>query len=447
MARLGTTDPGEGTPPQTSDDTRSIPGNADQEVAKQHGVSKRTTAAVSRTLESLKYRGFRYMWLGSLLGMGGFGMQSIARTVLVDDLTGSAFITSLVAMGFAPTMLVMSLFGGVAGDRMDRRLVIQVSQGAAAALALVVAILIFTGAVHWVHLLIASMLQGVTFAFQMPARQALVPHLVGKKNVTNALALNSAGMGIMTIVGPAIAMILYGKLGPEAVYFTVAGMSVFAVLFTSLVPSFKPESNGKKTNVFTDIAEGIKYTYKNRLVFMLIISSVISALFAMPFRMQLPVFARRLYDIDASEIGWMMAAMGVGGLLAAGIAANLRPGNRRGIILVVIGIGGSGVGMILLAFSHFYLVGLAVMVAVGLVGSIRMTLGQSLSIEATDDAFRARVMSLNMMSFGLMPLGALPMGYSVDKLGAETTLVILGVTLLIATTLLMVTSSTLRNHS
>jgi MFS family permease len=139
--------------------------------------------------------------------------------------------------------------------------------------------------------------------------------------------------------------------------------------------------------------------------------------------------------------------MGVGGLLAAGIAANLRPGNRRGIILVVIGIGGSGVGMILLAFSHFYLVGLAVMVAVGLVGSIRMTLGQSLSIEATDDAFRARVMSLNMMSFGLMPLGALPMGYSVDKLGAETTLVILGVTLLIATTLLMVTSSTLRNHS
>jgi predicted MFS family arabinose efflux permease len=163
--------------------------------------------------------------------------------------------------------------------------------------------------------------------------------------------------------------------------------------------------------------------------------------------MQIPVFTRRLYDIDASEIGWLMTAMGVGGLLAAGIAANLRAGNHRGTILVVGGIGGSGVGMLLLAFSQIYLVGMAIMVGVGLVGSIRMTLGQALSIEATDDEFRARVMSLNMMTFGLMPLGALPMGYSIDKLGAETTLIIVGVTLLIATVLLMVGSSTLRNHS
>jgi len=447
MARLGTTDPGDETQSRADDSVRPASTAPDQELASEQGGSNRLVAAVNRTLESLKYRGFRYLWLGSLLGMGGFGMQSIARTLLVDDLTGSAFITSLVAMGFAPTMLIMSLFGGVAGDRMERRLVIQVSQGAAAVLALVVAILIFTGAVHWIHLLIASMLQGVTFAFQMPARQALVPHLVGKKNVTNALALNSAGMGIMTIVGPAIAGILYGALGPEAVYFAVAGMSVFAVLFTSLIPTFRPAKNGKKNNVFSDIAEGIKYTWKNRLLLMLIISGLTSALLAMPFRMQIPIFARRLYDIDALEIGWLMAAMGVGALLAAGITANLRPGNHRGAILLVVGIGGSGVGMLLLAVSQIYLVGLAIMVGVGLVGSMRMTLGQSLSIEATDDAFRARVMSLNMMSFGFMPLGALPMGYSVDKIGAEPTLVIVGVMLLIATVLLMVTSSTLRKHS
>ena len=447
MARLGTTDPGDETQSRADDTARPASTAPDQELASEQGGSNRLVAAVNRTLESLKYRGFRYLWLGSLLGMGGFGMQSIARTLLVDDLTGSAFITSLVAMGFAPTMLIMSLFGGVAGDRMERRLVIQVSQGAAAVLALVVAILIFTGAVHWIHLLIASMLQGVTFAFQMPARQALVPHLVGKKNVTNALSLNSAGMGIMTIVGPAIAGILYGALGPEAVYFAVAGMSVFAVLFTSLIPTFRPAKNGKNSNVFSDIAEGIKYTWKNRLLLMLIISGLTSALLAMPFRMQIPIFARRLYDIDASEIGWLMAAMGVGALLAAGITANLRPGNHRGAILLVVGIGGSGVGMLLLAVSQIYLVGLAIMVGVGLVGSMRMTLGQSLSIEATDDAFRARVMSLNMMSFGFMPLGALPMGYSVDKIGAEPTLVIVGVMLLIATVLLMVTSSTLRKHS
>lgn len=411
------------------------------------GIRSRAGAAMSHTVESLKHPGYRYMWAGSMLGMGGFQMQTIARTVFVDDLTGSAFITGLVAMGFAPTMLIMSLFGGVAGDRLERRLVIQISQAGAAVLALVIAVLIAVDAIHWVHLLFASMLQGITFAFQMPARQAILPALVGKENITNAVALNAGGMGIMTIIAPGIAGVLYGAVGPEAVYFAVAGMSVLAIVFTSRLPRFLPDVNRVKKNVFSDISEGMKYTYRNRLVFILLISGLTSALLAMPFRMQIPVFTRRLYDIDAAEIGWLMAAMGVGGLLATVITANLREGHRRGPVLVIVGIGGSGVAMLLLAISGTYVLGLAVMVGIGFAGAIRMTLGQSLTIEATDDAFRARVMSLNMMTFGLMPIGALPMGYAIDKLGAQTTLVIVGITLIAATALLMLGSSTLRRHS
>ncbi|MCZ6618845.1 MAG: MFS transporter [Gammaproteobacteria bacterium] len=410
-------------------------------------MRRRTAVVVSHTLESLKHPGYRYMWAGSMLGMGGFTMQTIARTLLVDDLTGRAFITGLVAMGFAPTMLIMSLFGGVAGDRLERRLVIQISQGASAVLALAVAVLIATDTVHWVHLFVASMLQGVTFAFQMPARQAILPRLVGKENITNAVALNSAGMGIMTIVAPGIAGVLYGTVGPESVYFVVAGMSVLAVVFTSRLPRFLPDLNGVKKNVLADISEGVKYTWRNRLVFMLLISGLTSALLAMPFRMQIPVFTRRLYDIDASEIGWLMAAMGIGALLATVITANLREGHQRGPILIVVGIGGTGVAMLVLAISQTYLVGLAVMIAIGFAGAIRMTLGQSLTIEATADEFRARVMSLNMMTFGLMPLGALPMGFAIDRWGAETTLAIVGAALIVATALLMLGSSTLRRHS
>jgi predicted MFS family arabinose efflux permease len=208
-----------------------------------------------------------------------------------------------------------------------------------------------------------------------------------------------------------------------------------------------PDLNRVKKNVFSDIKEGMQYTCRNRLVFILLISGLTSALLAMPFRMQIPVFTRRLYDIDAAEIGWLMAAMGVGGLLATVLTANLRAGHRRGPIIVVLGIGGSGVAMLLLAVSGSYIVGLAVMVGIGFAGAVRMTLGESLIIEATDDAFRARVMSLNMMSYGLMPLGALPMGYAVDTLGAQTTLVIVGLILLLATVVLMLGSSTLRRHS
>jgi MFS family permease len=387
------------------------------------------------------------MWGASMLGMGGFTMQTIARTVFVDDLTGSAFITGLVAMGFAPSMLIMSLFGGVAGDRLERRMVIQISQGAAALLALVIAVLIATDTIHWVHLFFASLLQGVTFAFQMPARQAILPKLVGKENITNAVALNSAGMGVMAIVAPGIAGVLYGFGGPESVYFVVAGLSVLAVLFTSRLPKFLPDLDGVKKNVFQDISEGLKYTWNNRLVFVLLISGLTSALLSMPFRMQIPVFTRRLYDIDAAEIGWLMAAMGVGGLIAAVITANLRKGHHRGPILLIVGIGASGVSMLLLAISQNYVIGLAVMIIIGFAGAIRMTLGQSLTIEATDDAFRARVMSLNMMTFGLMPLGALPMGYAIDHIGAQNTLLIVGSALIVATVLLVFGSSTIRRIS
>jgi MFS family permease len=410
-------------------------------------LKDRAFSAASHTVESLRHPGYRYMWGASMLGMGGFTMQTIARTVFVDDLTGSAFITGLVAMGFAPSMLIMSLFGGVAGDRLERRLVIQISQGAAAILALIIAVLIATDSIHWIHLFFASLLQGVTFAFQMPARQAILPKLVGKENITNAVALDSAGMGVMAIVAPGIAGVLYGFAGPESVYFAVTGLSLLAVFFTSRLPKFLPELNGVKKNVFADISEGLKYTWNNRLVFMLLISGLTSALLAMPFRMQIPVFTRRLYDIDAAEIGWLMAAMGVGGLIAAAITANLREGHRRGPILLIVGIGGSGVGMLLLAVSQMYLAGMAVMLVIGFTGTIRMTLGQSLTIEATDDAFRARVMSLNMMTFGLMPLGALPMGYAIDHIGAQNTLFIIGVGLIAATGLLVLGSSTIRRIS
>jgi predicted MFS family arabinose efflux permease len=380
-----------------------------------------------------------------MLGMGGFQMQTIARTILVDDLTGSAFLTGLVAMGFAPTMLLMSLFGGVAGDRLERRTLIQATQLVGAAIVLVIGILILTGAIHWVHLLVASMAQGATFAFHMPARQAVLPKLVGQDKVTNAIALNSAGMAIMTIIAPAIAGVVYAQVGPEAVYFMIVGLSLLAVLFTGMIPRIPPEVRDKGRNVFGQIASGFEYVRLNRVVLMLLLAGFASSMLAMPFRMQIPVFARRLYGIEASEIGMLMAVMGVGGIVATAVTANMRKGHHRGTILVLVGIGGSGLAVLLMALIPSYTAGLALMVVVGLAGSFRMTLGQSLSIEATDPQYRARVMSLYMMTFGLMPLGALPMGYAVDAVGPTTTMIILGSVLMGVSLLMYTSANSLRN--
>ena len=351
-------------------------------------------------------------------------MQTIARTLLVDDLTGSAFITGMVGMGFAPTMLIFSLFGGVAGDKAERRGLIQASQGAAGLLALAIGLLIVTGAIHWTHMFAASMIQGVLFAFQMPARQAVLPILVGGHRLTNAIALNSGGMSLMAIAAPGVAGVLYGVFGAGAVYFVVGGMYAAAVVLTGRIPRIPPETVDSGRHVLRDIVVGLRYVRSNRLILLLLASGMIVAVLAMPFRMLLPVFARRLYDSDPSEVGWLLALAGVGGIIGTLAVANLRRGHHRGLI-VLVGAILSGVVLLVIGGFPIYGVGLGAMVGVGLAETTRMTLAQSLTLEVAGPEYRARVMSLFMMTFGLMPLGALPLGRAVDVYGASPSLLVM----------------------
>lgn len=316
----------------------------------------------SRTFESLSVTNFRYLWFGSLLGMSGFQMQAIARTILVDELTGSAFITSVVGMGWAPTLLIFSMVGGVIGDRVERKFVIQASQAAAAFLTFFIGTLIAIDMIHWTHMLVASMIQGALFSFQMPARQAILPLIVGKERVTNAIALSSGAMSITGIVAPGIAGVLYNFGGPEAVYYCVGGMTALAVFVTNFLPRIPPEAAARARKMGGEILDGIRYVGGNRVVLLVLITGI----------------------------------------------------------------------------------GLPLMLIVGLASTFRMTLGQSLTLEATDSQYRARVMGLHMMIYGLTPLGALPVGQAVDVFGAQETLLVVGPALAIVGVLSLMASPTLR---
>ena len=390
------------------------------------------------------------LWFGTLFGMGGMQMQMIARTILADELTQSAFLTSIV--GFAPSMLILSLFGGVAGDKMEKRILIQFSQLSSALLAAVVGVLILTDVIIWQYLLVASVLQGATFAFQMPARQAIIPKLVGQDKVTNAIALSAGGMSLTAVAAPAIAGFVYG-LGPEYVYFIIAGMFGLAVLVTGRIPKVPPEASEPGKKVLSEVGAGFRYVRGNRIVLLLISSSLVVAVLAMPFRLQFPVFARRLYgdlnietgNFDMSEplIGVLLAFAGVGGIVGTLVVANLQGGYRRGLILLA-GSMVSGLAILLLASFPVLWVGMGFMVVIGIAESIRMTLGQSLSLESTAPQYRARVASIYMMTFGLMPLGALPLGFAVDRWGVESSLMVVGALVIIAGLIFLIGARTLR---
>ncbi|MDP6668154.1 MAG: MFS transporter [Dehalococcoidia bacterium] len=378
----------------------------------------------------IENRDFRMLWFGMVLAMGGFQMQMVAGGILVYNMTDDPFITGIVGMGFAPSLLVVSLYGGVLGDRVERRLLIQVSQAVNGILAGVVAVLLISGTLAWGHLFAVSVAQGAMFALQMPARQAAIPSLVRKDQFANAFALNAMAMSIMSLLAPAIAGVLYQQVSPEIVYIIVSVVMLSAVVFTSLVPRMYPATDDDQTSVLDDIIAGFKYIGRNKFVLHLMIYSVIVALLSMPFRMLVQVYAKDVYGSEPTEVGLLLTAIGLGGLIGSISIANLRVGHRRGWYLL----GGafvSGFALALIVGIPIYFAGVIGMVGIGLGEQARWALGQSLMMERTSDEYRARVMSVLMMTFGLMPAGLLPLGYAIREFGARESVGTLAALLLV----------------
>ena len=159
----------------------------------------------AETYQSFKSRDFLFLWLGMLTLMFGMNMQMLSRSYLVYELESSGALLGVVNAGSAIPMLTLALFGGVIADRLDKKRIIQTGQLMAGLVSLAVGILILTGTVSWIHLLIASIVQGAFFAFLMPARQALIPQMVGPKLVSNAVALNATAMSFTTLAAPTAA--------------------------------------------------------------------------------------------------------------------------------------------------------------------------------------------------------------------------------------------------
>lgn len=378
-----------------------------------------------------------------LLQMGGFQMQMIARGILVYDLTDDAALTGIVAMGFAPSLLVVSLFGGVLGDRMERRTLIQIGQSVNVLIAGTVAVLVITGVIEWWHLFLVAIVQGAMFSLQMPARQAAIPALVGKERVGNAVALNAMAMSLMNVAAPGIGGLIYGLGGPEAAYLTVTGIMIVAVLITSMLPRMYPSGESAKKSVIGNIKAGFTYLKINPLVRVLLIYSMVLALLSMPFRMLVPVFAEDLYGVEAVGVGLFATMIGVGGVGAAFLSAGLRKGQHRGAVFLAAGII-SGVSLLLISSLPFYLVGAALAIGVGFGETIRWGLGQALMMEETADEYRARMMSLMMMSFGLMPAAVIPLGFAIEKYGAQTSVFGMSIILLVVSTIFIFGSSRMR---
>ena len=346
---------------------------------------------------SLENHSFLFLWLGMLAMMGSIQMQMVARGYLAYDITNSATLLGLVSAGSALPILLLSLIGGAIADRVERKRVIQITQTLNATMALLVGLAIYAGKIEWYHLLVASIFQGAIWAFLMPARQALIPQLVRKEQLSNAIALNAAGMSLMTLLSPAIAGGLYAWTGPDIVYFVIAALSGLGLVFTTMVPRIGGAQTGPKGAMMGDIIEGLAYIRRSPIVRILLIIGLVTTLLAMPVRFLMPVLVVSIYKLGPDSLGLLLTVMGVGSLVGTLFIAWVGRW-RRGLMLLA-GSFASGVALVMLAVLPFYAVAAAIMVLLGLGDASRLALNQALAMEEVEDQYRGRVMSVFMMNF------------------------------------------------
>lgn len=387
---------------------------------------------------------------------GAMNMQILVRGWLVYEITGSYAALGVMGLATGGPMLVLSVVGGVLADRMPMIRIIQMGQLASMGSALVLAALLWMDMLQFWHLLIAALFQGTVLALMMPSRQALIPDIVGRELLMNAVSLNAAGMNLMRLGGPSLGGLLIAVIGPGWVYFTMALLYLGAmVTLFGLKPKQRPAAavtdadapapvkRRRGTQGFSDIAEGAKYIRHDRTVSLLLAVSFTTSILAMPYMQMLPGFVSEVFGEGASKLGFLISASGIGAFLGA-IAMASMPPKRRGVILLVTAII-IGVGLVVFSASNYYWVSLLVMVFIGVGTAGRQALGQVLIQTYSDDRYRGRVMSIHQTQVSAMMLGAFALGLIAEVVGVQVALGGMAIVLLVVTTGFLVLSPTVRN--
>src|SRR5271169_1043942 len=303
------------------------------------------TSTLRRVFKAFHYRDFRLMWFGACTSSIGTWMQIVAQSWLVYRLSHSAFLLALDQFLGGIPIFVLSLVGGVVADRVERRRILLGSQYVQMASAGLLTLLVATGLVHVWHILCLSFVSGVAQAFGGPAYQALIPTLVEKEDMPNAIALNSIQFNVAVMVGPALAGQALAKLG-EKWCFGLNALSFLAPIVSLSIISSRFLPLKTTESIFTSLKQGIQFVRRQPSMEALIILAFCMTFLSMPLRTYLPVFVKDIFHRGPDTYGNLLALMGLGsicGSLSIASAGNIRQKGRVALVaLATLGAGIAG---------------------------------------------------------------------------------------------------------
>lgn len=390
------------------------------------------------TFAALRHREYRLFWTGMVVSLVGMWVQSTAQSFLVWQLTRSPLATSLTTLFFSLPSTVLALVGGVVADRVDRRRLLLVTQSVFLLQSIVLTVLTFTGLIQVWHLYLLAMLNGTVMAFDAPARQALVPSLVAREDLTNAIALNSTAFNASRVIGPPIGGLIYAAVGP-AWCFALNAVTYPAILVAlAAIRPARALLQRVGTHPLRDLREGVAFAARSPLIRGLLLMVALNGAFAFTYVVLMPVIASQVLGGGARENGFLIGAAGVGATLGALWVASVGTPRRPGRLIVGFGIAGS-IGLVALSLSRHLDLSMAITAfTAGAVMSFLATCNSTIQAY-TPDALRGRVMSIYTFALiGSGPFNALLAGTLGNALGAPLTIAISG--LLMAAAILAIAS-------
>ncbi len=401
----------------------------------------------SEALSALRHRNFRIFWFGQFLSLCGTWIQNVAQGWLVLNVTNSVFLMGLTGAIAGLPVLAFSLVGGAVADHVNKRSFLILTQVVFAFLALILAVLISLKIVAFWHIALIAGFSGLVMAFDSPTRQSFFAEIVPKKDLTNAIAINSAVFNTTRIIGPVLAAFAIASLGMASAFYLNSFSFLPAIIALYCIRGdFRPQPKSERT-IISSLFQGAGYIRKDERIRLLITQMSLISIFGMSCQVLMPVFARDILNLGVRGLGYLMAFFGLGALLGAIFVVLSSHLTRRERFVSIGGLVMS-LSLILFAFSQNATFSYLLLVPVGW-GLITQTVTiNSLLQHYAPNALRGRVMGFYTFTFiGMMPIGSFQAGLLAHLLGTPAAVAIGGIICLGASLYLLLNSRSLFDNA
>lgn len=387
---------------------------------------------------SLTHRNFRLLWLGLIISIAGSQMQYVAIHWHIRDLTGVPDPLALGGIGLARILpiIIFSAIGGVVADSYDRKKILFITQSVQAMVAVGLALLTFGGQIQIWHIYLLTATQGAANAFDLPARQAMVPNLLSPKDLPNAFSLTSIAFNIGAVFGPVLGGWVIATLGMGFTYL-INAISFGAVLLALLLMRDIPQDLKNPSGInFAAIWDGVKFIYHRKLIFSTMIMDFFATFFASANTM-MPIIARDLLNVGEVGYGWLMSGQAIGSVITGLIISQLSEIKKQGAYFLG-SVGIFGLTTIIFGLSKSFYLSMFALMIMGSADSISTIIRNTIRQLQTPDNIRGRMTSINQIFFmGGPQLGEVEAGVVGSLFGIQTAIVTGGIGTILALIFIM----------